>query len=382
MSGTALDNFNDFMDATEAAVLTGPGAVLNEAVKNSYLLREYLRGREYTEVVQGGSKITDFVMFDEEATYDHVLPGQTHVWKNPQVLDNHETPWRFGIDHMSWTDQEIELQMGEGMTTTARHRVLKSVKKTKERRVTTSIINGLEDELSALPSQEQMEASGGKLPLSIPALINENTDGVHPNWSGNNKQNINAATEARWRPQRVGYNYSDETAAVGGNLIIEAFDEMYYLVGYDELPGYEGQSEAPSNATMIVCSRLGINKYKQAMRAAQDTYVTPSRQDPAYNRPLYSGIALTYASNFDNAAVYPDGGSGVATEASATNNGPRYYWINRKYHKPVFHTKRYMHRHKVRTHPNQPSTHIQVVDCWHNYPAQSLQRHGIVYPSA
>lgn len=378
----ALSTFNDFMNATEDTVLTGPDQVLNEAVKNSYLLREFMRGREYTEVVQGGPNITDFIMFDEQSTYDHVHPGQTHVWRNPQILDNWSIPWRFAVDHMAWTDQELELQMGDGMSASARHRVLKRVKASKERRVVTSIINGLEDELFDLPNSDSMEEASGKLPYSIPALINEvATTGIHPNWTSSNKQGIAPGTQSKWVPQQVGYNNSG-TATANRTAMIEAMDDMYYSVGFDTLPGYEGFGDASTNASMIVCSKTGMISIKRAMRENNDTYLPEHRQDPDYPSPAYSGIPFVYASNLDTAGIYPDGGSGAGTETTATIDGPRFYWLNRKYIKPVFHTKRYMYRHPVRTHPNQPSTHIQVVDCWHNYPVQSLQRHGIVYPNA
>ena len=379
-----LQAFTDFMDATENTILTSPGHVLNEATANSYLLREYLRGKSESEVVQGGKKIQDFIMFDEASTFDHVLPGQTHVWKNPQVLDSWETSWRYAIDHMTWTDQEIELQMGDGLSTDGRHRVLKRLKQVKEMRVKTSLINGLEDELWRLPSGAEMEADAGRHPYSLVSHFNENTDGLHENWGSSTKQNISPTAEAKWVPQQVGYDFSGATPTITGEAILDAFDTMFYRVGRDSLPMGEEVSESPTNATMIVCSAFGINQYKQALRRAQDSYVTPDRQDPAYNNPKYSGISLVYASGLDDARLWVDGGIGVGSETGSgvTNDGPRYLWINRKYHKPVFHSKRYMYRGQTMRHPNQPSTHIQTVDCWHNYPAQSMQRHGIVFPNA
>jgi hypothetical protein len=47
---------------------------------------------------------------------------------------------------------------------------------------------------------------------------------------------------------------------------------------------------------------------------------------------------------------------------------------------PYVHTSRYLKRHDVMRHPNQPYTSIQNVDCWWNIMARSRQRQGIISP--
>ena len=118
-------------------------------------------------------------------------------------------------------------------------------------------------------------------------------------------------------------------------------------------------------------------------------------QDPAFLKPTYGGIELEYVANLDSAALYTaasgdvncpedeteaDGAGAGAAQAAYTQ--PRYYWINANYLLPVFHSKRYMERHPVMTHPNQPFTHVQPVDCWTNLICRSRQRQGIVSPAA
>jgi hypothetical protein len=149
------------------------------------------------------------------------------------------------------------------------------------------------------------------------------------------------------------------------------------------------------NRQMILCSRIGINNYKQALRASNDTLV--SYQDPAYNAPTYSGIELMYCSNLDTAAIYPSGATARtnhstdiaaastttgATEegASVIDSGARYWWVNGNYLTPIFHSRRYFEKHEVLRHPNQPFTYVQVVDCWWNLFCNSRQRQGIVAP--
>ena len=47
---------------------------------------------------------------------------------------------------------------------------------------------------------------------------------------------------------------------------------------------------------------------------------------------------------------------------------------------PFVHARRYMVKHDVMRHPNQPFTNIQPTDTWWNLLPSSRQRHGIVSP--
>ena len=171
--GSALSTFNDFMTATDKSIYTSPADVVNEAVKQNYLLRRFLKGKEGSSVMQGGKTINDMILFDEASTFDYYQPNETFTWQNPQVLDQWEINWRYCVDHMSWTDQEIELNVGGGLGKAARHRAYKNLRRIKEMRLYTSLLNGMEAMLFAPPSQSEMEAAGGKKPSSLPCVSNE-----------------------------------------------------------------------------------------------------------------------------------------------------------------------------------------------------------------
>ena len=161
---SALSTFTDFIDTTGPSFLTSAEEVVNEACKNNYLLRRFLRGQGPSETVQGGSSIKDTIMFDEESTFQYYEPNQTFTWENPQVVENWEIQWRFCVDHMAYTDAEVELNVGTGMSRAARHTAYKRLKRIKEQRLWTSILNGMEDALFAVPSNGAMEATTGTRP--------------------------------------------------------------------------------------------------------------------------------------------------------------------------------------------------------------------------
>lgn len=430
MAGTPLQTFNDFMAATGPTYLTSADAVINEAVKNTYAFSRLLKDKTSEATIQGGNEIRDVIMFDDSSTYDHYLPNDTFNWRNAQVLDTIKCPWRFSIDHMSWTDHEVELNSGEGAGRDYVKAQYKRLKRQKEQRMWTSLLNGFEDDLWRTPfgNFSEMEGSGGKLPFSLPAFITEvpdfnNAFGVRGSvplgWTSvmnlaNNQTSTTTTGEDRWTNQMSYYNVAadankarevvsgidnvrDHTAttiSVESGGLITAFDDMFLKVQFQPPSTKQEYFEKPGlQRQMILCSRLGINQYKRALRAANDTLV--SYQDPAYNNPSYSGIELMYCSNLDTAAIFPgtavrDATTGAldanasatagATESAATDPGARYYWVNGNYLTPIYHSRRYFSKHDVMKHPNQPFTYVQVVDCWWNLFCNSRQRMGIVAP--
>jgi len=372
---SALSTFTDFIDTTGPSFLTSAEDVVNEACKNNYLLRRFLRGQGPSETVQGGSSIKDTIMFDEESTFQYYEPNQTFTWENPQVVENWEIQWRFCVDHMAYTDAEVELNVGTGMSRAARHTAYKRLKRIKEQRLWTSILNGMEDALFAVPSNSAMEATTGTRPYSIPAFLNEETNGLYSGFTS--VQGLAPATYSKWVPQQKTYGSTDVDNA---DNIISKMDELFLDVQFTPPPSHQEYFDDPSlNAMFIACSKAGQRIYTQLLRSSQDTFVTASRQDPAYQSPKYAGIDLVHAPKLDEYTGY-DGGDG--TELGATKQGPRYYFINGNYMKFVFHTTRYMYQHPAMRHPNQPFTTIVPVDSWYNFVCRSRQRQGILSPFA
>lgn len=382
---SALSTFTDFIDTTGPSFLTSAEEVVNEACKNNYLLRRFLRGQGPSETVQGGSSIKDTIMFDEESTFQYYEPNQTFTWENPQVVENWEIQWRFCVDHMAYTDAEVELNVGTGMSRAARHTAYKRLKRIKEQRLWTSILNGMEDALFSIPSNGAMEATTGTKPYSIPAFVNQDANGLYSGFT--DVQGLAPATYAKWVPQQHTFNSASDTDAYitpdSPDNIIAAFDKMFLDVQFVPPPSHQEYFDDPGlNAMFIACSKKGQNAYQQLLRASQDTFVTSSRQDPAYMQPKYAGIDLVYAPKLDTYAGYgTSGGTESGAGSSPDFKGPRYYFLNGNYMKFIFHSTRYMYQHPAMRHPNQPFTTIVPVDSWYNFVCRSRQRQGIVYPT-
>ena len=391
MAGTALANFNDFMAATGPRYLSSAEDVINEAVKNTYVLSRFLKGRGTDKVIQGGKTINDVVLMDESSTYNHYQPNDTFSWQNPQVVDTLEIDWKFSVDHMSWTDQEIELNVGEGLSRDAQKVVYKKLKRIKEMRLWTSMLNGMEDDLWKAPNEAGMETNTGKLPYSIPTFIQERDGALPDGFSGTDLQGLGVvATGSNYYNQVSTYDANDPDGIIGGGTgssdsLIAAFDEMFLKCQFIP-PATKQEYFENDNLSrqMIFASRAGVNQYKRALRASNDSLI--SAQDPAYNNPQYSGIDVIYIGALDTAAIYPNTSGAAATfhaedSATAEFTGSRYFWINANYMTPIYHARRYFEKHDPMRHPNQPFTSVQPVDCWWNLFCNSRKRQGIVRPA-
>jgi len=437
----SIQTFNDFMTTTGPSYLTSADAVINEAVKNTYAFSRLLKGKSREQTIQGGTEIRDVIMFDDSRTYDHYQPNDTFTWRNPQVTDYVRAPWRFHIDHMSWTDAEVELNTGE--TSASTKVAYKRLKRIKEQRMWTSMLNGFEEDLWAPPTISGMEDESGKLPYSLPFFITEigqnfggalGQRGTAPYTASSNSSHkvmqISPFTENRWTNLVELYNNSasgiNPSNASFGNVstpllqgdtpynqsgadfspsvgnLFAAFDVMMMRLKYEAPSTRQQYFENDSlNRQMILSSRAGVQQYRNALRLSNDTLV--SYQDAAYSSPAYAGIDVTYCSDLDTAAIFPahssdltsnnlsdyntpSGASGAfsafGTESGARTiaKGPRYYFVNGNYLTPIFHSRRYFKQHEVLRHPNQPFTYVQPVDCWSNLFCNSRQRHGVVCP--
>jgi hypothetical protein len=399
---TVLSAFTDFVASTGSSYLTSADELVNECVKNTYVLRRFLKGADRSFVIQGGQNIKDVLLLDYTSTAQQYTPNDTFSYSNPQNLTSFTVDWRFTADHMSYTDQEIELQAPMTMTDSALRGLFKKVKFSKEQRLWTSTLNYMEDLLWRTPNNSEMEASAtGTYPYSILSMVNEFTNGLYNttdttglaggNWT--TLHQIAPGTYSRWVPQQQIYNdtsltssMADQsgTATAGTGLnILQAFDRMIRKVKFVPPPTRSEYFESDKLFSQVIfCSGQGLNIYQNLLRQSQDRFTgIASYQDPAYASPAFAGIDLQYVAALDT-ALTSTSASTLYTEgsSSATNQGPRYFWINGQYLCPVFHSSRYFTKHEPMRPVNQPFTTVVVCDTWWNLVCRSRQRQGVVYP--
>lgn len=390
MPGTALSNFTDFVKSTGPAYFTSADQFLNDAVKTTYSFSRFLKGKGVDKVIQGGENIKDDIMFDEARTFQNYQPNAEFTWTQPQVMTEQSIEWRFSMDHMSWTDHEVTLNMNSGFSREYAKVQYKKLRKKIEARMWTSMINGLEEKLWATAGASttsteasQMEAATGSEQYSILSFITEDTTNYHcVNGGWSTIEGIDPATESGWRNQVSEYDYDDPDDSDGDrDGLIDKFDEMLTNVGFVP-PDFHREHFEPSNENhntqVIFCSNGGLNLYKRLLRDSNDMLVR--KQDAAYPNPTFDGIEMYRVAQLASVSHAWDTTTTAGTETGYSVDGYRYFWIDTKYITPVFHSERYFFKKDPFFLEKQPYTWIAPVDCWWNLFCHSRKRLGIVAP--
>ena len=366
----ALVNFSDFIKATDEKVVTPTTEILNEAVYNTYLMREMVRGQGNDRVFGGGSKLTDRIMLEDNGSFAFFEPGEE---ANPTVTDQLvkiEVNWRFARCHYGWSDAAVVLNEGDQETQ------YKKLKKDYEQAAHTSMFNGMEEALFAYPSATAMEAASGKVAYSLAAFIDE--IGTDHHWPGfSTIMGVDPATEERWRNKIATYDSDDPFDETEG--IIAGMDDLFLQVKYESPETASDYFESDTLRKMkILTNRNGAVLYKQALRRSNDRLVSP--QDPAYNQPVYSGIPVKYIAVLDSALLDQEAAV-TGTPAPWATGEPRYYFFNFNYVWPAFQKDRYMWS----TGPiiggiRQPDSWAVYKFVYYNLFLRSRQRQGILTP--
>ena|SRR5690349_7922600 len=398
--GVTLPSLLDFIEATGPTIFTRPEALVNDAAKHTYSFWRFLRGKPMSKVLQGGSEIRDDIMLSEPQTYAEYQTGDVFTYPTSQLLTRWKIDWRFCKDHMAWHDQEVLLNQGSGMSAGAVFQQYKDFWEKLQRGMWTSVYNGMERMLWAVPDKTKMEASDGKTPYSLPCFINEQTDtlfnkqttaGPGGAWTTVEQIDPTATGKLNWRNQMVGYTDVGIFVPTGGPVttasrtLIEALDDAIEDVKFIPPNGTKEQyfEDGELDSQVLFTTKKGKNEVRRLQRRDNDEYV--SGKADAYNpRPKHAGFDLVRVEQLESTALYKNATTGLVTEGdtNAAGRGPRIYVVNGNYIMACFHALRYFHMTDTLTPYDQPFSHAKVVDIWTNNVCRSRMRQAIVTPGS
>lgn len=388
--GTPLSGFSDFWMSTGPLIASSPDEIINDAQLRTYSLKYFLKGRDFSSVAQGGTKIKDELQLTDKATAENYKPGQTGTPTQPQILSSIESNWRFTRDHSAWQDEILQLQTG-GLNKKAKFHVYKKEATKLEQGLWTSILNKMEANIWANPhgsaAATAMETEAGGDPYSIPALLTEDTTNWHPNgWT--TVHGLDPSTEANWRNPVTRYNVQDllDTASLAAGLF-DAFEMMWMKLRF-MTPG-KGDSSFMENdprRCAIFCSETGKMQYSSACRASNDRLRMAN--DPDYGDVNFHGVPLVNLEVLNTATLYLHTTSTAAAEDSssltlggawsATNwtRGPRYWFLNPNVFRYYFHETMFFDKTPPKDHVNQPWANVVWMRVAYNALLRSRKRGG------
>lgn len=400
--GISLAAFLDWQQNTGPIFLSGPNDIINNVSARSYVLGNFLRGKPYSEVLQGGNKIRETLFLKPSDTFEFFQRNQDVSFQNPQKDVGIELDWRFAWDHMAWDEAEYLLQtqgLGEGALKTK----YKDMAKSKQQRCWQSSVSGLEAAIWYPPAStttetdtyQSMEGRTGTAirPYSIPVFVNEEQGGsgrFTSIWTTIENVNptsyLDPVTGAElWDNQRVQYAASDPGDASGnGDGLFNALDEMSLKVAYKRpgiAPEHFEKEDRPNDSGHMICTSInGSKMIRRINRESNQSLIQP--EDAAYPYPRFFGVPFVDVAALDTAALYHNGTTGFVSEtaASVAHSGPRFYWLNGDYMKMIWHTGKYFFMHKARELQNKIGVFAMPVEMWCNLTCTSRRHQGIIYP--
>lgn len=371
-----MSNFSTFAlwyQTTRERQLGSPNAkLINDATKHTYTIGKMVKGRP-EKVIQGGSYITERVLLSVQNTFRTYNPGETRNPTRSGTAVEIKWPWRFTEANTSVTDAEQMTNEGSELNR------WKKLADALDQQLYTDCFNGMETALWARPDEAEMTrmnttpASPGAL-YSIPAFITE-TALRPPGWTGD-VGGASPTTYSNWDNQRESFSAA---APYGDDGIFANFDKMLMLLQWEQ--GFSRQQYVESddlNRLMIFTNMDGRAMFMNGLRTGNDS-TRAGPQDPAYGKPVFSGIPIDWASELENAQLSESGGS---YENKVYDAGePRFYFVNANYLYPVFHSDRYMKRKVVAGGVQQHDTETVFCNTWYNLVCTSRRRQGIVFPA-
>lgn len=359
----SLDAFTDFVKSTGSKIITGPDAILNDATKNTYMIGRMLKGTDPSMSVQSGNKLEERIQLNDSGTFEFYDPNEELDIQNVDTLVKIEANWKFATDHYSYTDQEVKLNSGDAQT------YYKNLLKTKRQSCKTSIYNGMEKALWATPSAAAMEASSGKVPFSIPAMVTR--DGLAP--AGfTTLYGVNPTNHNGWRNQVERYNTS--AIADGDTGLLQAMRRMWHKSQFiAPAGGMREYFESDRLQKMVIaCNLDGISVLERLTADSNDRLVPAADIGWSAGKVVFNGIPLEYVGELDTAPI----NNGAAIAAGK----PWFYFLNLEYLRPIFHRDEYMSEKEPMTHPRQPFTRVVWTSIYYQLMLRSRRRQGLVSP--
>lgn len=351
----SITAFNNFVLSTGNKLRTSPDEIVNDAVKNTYLISRMLKGAGNADAVQSGLKIIDRIMLTDAGTALFYNPNEDLNIQNVDTLRSVEVSWRFMANHFAYTEQEVNLNSGDAQT------YYKNLLKVKRQQTVTDTFNFTEDALWATPSNANMEAATGTTPYSIRAFITE--DGLAP--AGfTTVMGLNPTTETRWRNQVEAYDPTDLLNPDTG--LVNAFDTLFMKCRFKAPRPGEYFEDDSFQKMMIATNRDGRAIYLRLTRDSNDRLV--GNDLGAQQTGLaYAGLPIEYIAALD--------------DVSYATGSPRFFFINLAYLKPIWHSQEYMKEKEPMHHPRQPFSWVVWTSTYYNLFCSSRRRQGIIVPA-
>jgi hypothetical protein len=348
-----VSGFLNYLVNTRETRVFSATKIINALALQAYMLGEMIRGSngEMAKAKSSGREFRETVKLVPFSNTRTFLPGDertpTRGTEDTPII----APWRFHETNRPINDYEIDTNEGD------MYAQFKDLKTSIMQGLYTDHINFMEAQLWAVPDGPNMEnrnPSPTNKMYSLPVTITES--GRQPPTSvwgaAAATVTIQAAspfTLTNWRNPVATYDSTQLDDPQTG--LFSAFDELMARLNFTPPPGYEKYMENDDLRALKICTNLdGLNAFQALLRDSNNS-TRAGPQDPAYGMPVFKGIPVKWIPQLDLSLLDETGAvsSPLASVAEGTYTGqaypagkPRFFFVNARYLKSIFHPQHMM----------------------------------------
>lgn len=389
-----VEQYSQLWQSSPPAFAQGARDIINDAAKQNYVA-SLLHESGTEKMLQTGQRIktrlrlsagpgnADEYGLDDELTYSQRNSGR-----------NIEIPWSHIKADTAIHDAESLFNDIKGMNVDDQTtHVLDHVYQL-DVDLFQDIMDHMDSRLMGVPDFDTMEArdstgaptSPKPRMYSIPALINEETNGLYPGWT--TKMGINPATERNWVPTQVQYsNGSTSTFAHTQTGLIATLNNAMRRASWkapSRFSQYFNKGNTQPSDFIWITGYTGSTLLEAALVARGDVLQTKGSLDPYMGELMYAGVPVMAWTGFDDLPIYAGANSTrvTATDATVVRAGPRFIGINKRFWHLAFHKDRMFQKQPPIRPERQPEKRILLVLTYAQQYARSLKSHIHAGPSA
>lgn len=352
--------FSSALENTARKVLNGPKMIRNLATKDNYRTLYYmLRGKKMSEVLGGGSDIRKKVKFATSSTAGFYDVGtEEHSPTSSQDGSWLIAYWVAHMGHETWKEEELLINAGGlSMNSTIEETYVNELF-SKMQSLQTAIYNTIADSYWRLPNNAEMDFQGCLYPNSIPYYLNDGPNGLFGSGSGYAAANkistihgVSPATNPQYKFKTATYGSSAQQGFVSTDLknVIYCLSLLMRQTDFqappmhDEYFDAEDETAIDRSGGVILTSSVGVAQVERLYVQSQNRW--PDYMDPAGN-PRYKTVQIVNEAILDTAALYSNNATWASatapvSESAAALPGPRYYGVNGRDFRSMFHRARY-----------------------------------------
>lgn len=381
--------FNTLMTYEGPTILGSDQEIVNYVQDNTYTASRLIAGREAASMFSSGPSMKKPIFLehtDRGEWYD--ANGYERDEQNPQPAVMLESNWRYYMASITWNKQEIKHSVETGLTKDRAAHKYADVMFQKKQDLQQGLVNAMESMYWRVPVQSEMEGINAKYPHSIPAFICESTHGtsgigVPTDASGAQSWSSMLGLDVSTAGLNTGFDNKRATyTSLGGadqkaNDMVGALKRMRRRLHYKPLPMGAQYGTKESSPNVIFASEMGVDYLDAALRNGTNHQWSNANVNGA-NLQI-AGIEVEYLSSLEDYAGF-DAGSSLGTEATATNKGPRFWFVSQKGLCPQFFEGEFFDADEPMRDSRSPNDWVQHYHLWAQLFPMNRRHLGIVSP--